>query len=267
MTQVRPENIYILMYIGGCGGEFLSQFVSQHSGFVKAKHNIGPANGYHLYYDPPVVLNSNAGDSKAVFPAHPFEDRSKPNKPKDGIIIPSEATWIAAICDTRYKRFFFLLFCIKTVLKRMATADVSAEFSEEIAHRYRRAWYYQYELDAWRNNNTIPNFREHMQRSYNLGIQGNMVIDKQNGKLHYDYSVDIGQLFFEDFNTEYAKLVNILGTDPLLGAQAAVADYHARNVALVEHYTGQNHQLLITGTDSQAWEIIYPVLAKFYRLV
>lgn len=267
MTRVRPENIYILMYTGGSGGEFLSQLISQHPGFVPSKHNIGSSNGYHVYYDPPIQLDPNANDQKAVFPAHPFDDRSKPNKPKDGIMIPPEATWIAALCDPAYKRFFFLLFCIKTMLKRMVSADVGVEFAEELSHRYRRPWYYQYELDSWRMDKTIPNFREQMQRLYSLGTQGSMYVDKQNGKLHYDHSVDIGQLFFGDFESEYAKLLDILGTQAIPNAHAAVADYHARNVALVEYHTGQNHQRLITGTDSQAWEIIYPVLAKFYRLV
>lgn len=267
MTLIRPDHIYILMYSGGCGGEFLSHLISQHPGFVTSKYNIGPSNGYHLYYDPPIQVDSQGSDLKAVFPAHPFDDRSKPNKPKDGIMIPPEATWIAALCDSSYKRFFFLLFCIKTVLKRMATADVGAEFAEEISHRYRRAWYYQYELDAWRQDKTIPNFREHMQQLYSLATQGSMAVDKQNGKLHYDHAIDIGQLFFGDFESEYAKLLDILGTQDIPGAHSAVADYHARNVAVVEYYTGQNHQRLITGTDSQAWEIIYPVLVKFYRLV
>lgn len=267
MTQVRPDNIYILMYTGGCGGEFLSQLISQHPGFVPSKHAIGPANGYHLYYDPPIHVDANGSDLKAVFPTHPFQSLSVPSKSQDGIIIPPEATWIAAVCDPAYKRFFFLLFCIKTVLKRMATADVSVEFAEEISHRYRRSWYYQYELDTWRDNKTIPNFREYMHQAYSLGTQGNMIIDKQNGKLHYDHSVDIGQLFFGDFESEYAKLLDILGTQAIPGARLKVTDYHARNVAVIEHYTGKNHQSLITGTDSQAWDVIYPVLAKFYRLV
>jgi hypothetical protein len=157
------------------------------------------------------------------------------------------------------------------MLKKMNTADVGVEFAEEISNRYRRSWYYQYELDAWRNNDPIPNFRMYMQQAYSLGIQGSMVIDKQNGKLHYDHSIDIGQLFFGDFKSEYAKLLNILGTQAIPGAQSAVADYHARNVAVVEsviaHCTGQDYQQLITGTDSQVWEMIYPVLVKFYRLV
>jgi len=267
MTQVRPENIYILMYTGGCGGEFLSQLISQHPGFATAKYNIGPSNGYHLYYDPPVQLNSGAGDSKAVFPAHPFDDRSKPNKPKDGIIIPPDATWIAAVCDPRYKRFFFLLFCIKTVLKRIPTSDLDAEFSEQIAQRYQRVWCYRYELDAWNNNIPIPNFREHMQLIYNLAIQGNMVVDKQNKKLYYDHSIDIGQLFFEDFDSEYTQLLNILGTQPLPGAQVQVANYHTRNLALIKHHTGTSAEQLISESDSRAWEIIYTMLVKFYRLV
>jgi hypothetical protein len=149
----------------------------------------------------------------------------------------------------------------------MATSDVSAEFAEEILHRYHRLWYYQYELDAWQDNKTIPNFREYTQQAYSLATQGSMHTDKQNGKLHYDHSVDIGQLFFGDFDTEYAKLVNLLGTQAIPGAQVSVVNYHARNIALVEHYTGVNYQDLITKTDNQVWEIIYPVLIKFYRLV
>ena len=267
MTRVRPDHIYILMYSGGCGGEFLSQLISQHPGFVTSKYSIGPSNGYHLYYDPPIQVDSQGSDLKAVFPTHPFQPRSNPSKPKDGILIPPEATWIAAVCDPAYKRFFFVLFCIKTLLKRMIAADVGAEFAEEISHRYRRAWYYQYELDAWRTNSPIPNFREHMQEVYRLGTQGNMIIDKQNGKLHYDHTVDIGQLFFGAFESEYDKLLAILGTQAIPGAHSAVAEYHARNVALVEYHTGVDYQRLITVTDTQAWEIIYPMLAKFYRLV
>jgi hypothetical protein len=267
MTQVRPENIYVLMYSGGFGGEFLTQLISQHPGFVTAKHKINLANGYHSYYDPPIQVDTNGNNLKAVFPAHPYEDRSKPSKPYDGIIIPPDAVRIAGVCDTRYKRFFFLLFCLKTMLKRMATADVGAEFSEEISHRYRRDWYYQYELDNWRNDKTIPDFREHAQQVYKLGVQGNLANDRRKGKLYYDYSVDIGKLFFEDFESEYANLLDVFGTQAIPEAHAAVADYHARNIALVEYHTGVNYQDLITGTDSQVWEIIYPVLIKFYRLV
>jgi hypothetical protein len=277
MIAVQPDQVYILSYIGGHCGEFICHWLSQHNEFVSAELKPGPNNGFHHFYGADVKFDPTAAPAKIIFPTHPDFTQGQPSKPANGIFVPESAHWITADSSTAYKKFYFVLYWIKTGLQKHPTATPAElavfnkfstggrlqepsirliQFFESLGNR-NREWYYNYEVEHWYSAQAIPDFRAHIRNMYKIG--GNPITTSPAN----EFAIDLDQLFFGNTAKEYERICDYFDIAPQ--SLEPLTQYHAKNVELVEHIVALPIDEFVALTHEQAWDRVYRALVALHR--
>jgi hypothetical protein len=274
LIAVRPDNVHLLIYLGGYGGEFIGYWLSQHPGCVPAIAESLPKNRYVHRFTQKFVISTalaTTSDDHVFFLSHPD------GKPKDattfnGIAINQIQDHSFIWCSHAYKKFFFLLQWIKMRLYKfnMMDIDTLGKWPSHIMNQFdqhhtladfrkyinNRSWFYQFELNSFRAGQTLS-----------------AVLDQADIEYHYYHLMDqcdhlprinLDQLMFGNTAQEHQRICEHFKLDYELAQPLtqSIQAYHQRNIEVAEKYLHMSVAQLLDLSDGKAWPVVEQALLR-----
>jgi hypothetical protein len=266
---VRPDLIYLIIYPGGYGGEFMAYWLSRHPGCVKSRVIPLKNNRYVWLFDHEIELDPASTCKDRLFLiTHPDSGtRSFNGVPGDQL-----NRCYLSCKNPAYRKFFFLLSWLK---QRLFKFPIITEFdelcSESEGWRYHpmrqftddrplnefqayiqyREWFYQCELDSFKN------------RQPNLDMLSRARAEYQySGIPQYEYTnlftIHIDQLMFDGDQSEHKRMCEHFGIDYESAHEMMTAMYlyHQRNLAVYRRYVDVPIDDFIDMSYEQAWPLV-----------
>jgi hypothetical protein len=256
----HPDHTYSLIYPGGYGGEFLCQWLGQHSGCVPVPITNLSNNRYVINFNN-IRLHPRAPESKLFLPGHNIFTGAAKNK-----FVPTSVNRIIGVRTSgAFQKFYFVLFAIKTILYKYSHATplnfaTPAQILEFFSVIQPRTEFYHHEFDAWLLNQPVLSIESVLYKKFNIACRADTITTT-------NFNIDLDQLFFGNLlgkTTEYERVCQHLGIPPDISLLPQLQHYHDRNVDLVSAVCGIPAQTLIEMSNEDAWSIILAACQRHF---
>ena len=274
LIAVRPDNVHLLIYLGGYGGEFIGYWLSQHPGCIPAIAESLPKNRYVHRFTQKFVISTalaTTSDDQVFFLAHP-DLRPKDAATFNGIAIDKIQDHSFIWCSRPYKKFFFLLQWVKMRLYKfnMKNIDVIGTWPSHIMNQFdqhhtlddfrkyinNRSWFYQFELNSFRADQSITTVADQVDIEYPY----------YHMMTQCDHlpRINLDQLMFGDTAQEHQRICEHFKLDYELAQPltASIQAYHQRNIEVAEKYLHMPVEQFLALSEKQASLVMEQALMR-----
>jgi hypothetical protein len=298
--QVHPDQTYLIMYVGGFGGEFMAYWLSQHPGCIKS-HAISLQNNryVHLFDRDFEITASSTCQDRLFLNAHPdiehiqvarstdsqnhcYISYADPAYKKSVSLLSWRPINLLNRCylscaDPAYRKFFFLMSWIKQRLFKFSiyprnsavdTSDVTRWYSHPL-----RQFTDQDFLDKFSKYINYRNwFYQFELDSFNADAGNLDMLTRANkefryfevGHPEYDhlFTINLDLLMFDNSANEHKRICEYFGIDY---SQAELliepmSQYHQCNLDLYSRYIDLPIDKFIGMSKEQAWPYVAAAL-------
>lgn len=248
---VHPKSVWLLVYPGGYCGEFIAWWLGLHPGCIHTgTRNVGKNRyvGQHKFN----YVYSDAGCKDFLFlTAHPSSVASKA-----GLVVSDPTQHIQLYAGKRTDRFYFLLYLVKTVFYKHTTLNPPFSVFPSVTHWNRfvqylngRTQFTSKEVECWLDNVPYRSADEIVRSAWNSSkTWASLEIQPQD--------INLDELFFGDYTQCYMSICDRLNLQPDSNLDHYIPEYHRRNIALVEKYTGMDLDQFLELDDSRALTVV-----------
>ena len=277
LYHVKPGKLNVIQYTGGKGGEFLCHWLNLDSTGQNLHTRFLPNNRFILpkFYRSSWQIDNNSSDQPMFYPCHPHLIDSKLKE----YINNGLANLFVLNSDTRYFRYYFFLFLIKTLfsknsnftlkhaIKKIELLNPPYNDPTQLTQTLGRPWHYTYEIDHYINQDIIPPFREAMPEIIDnriamgaLSADINHYTTRHYNKFHNINSIE---LYFGNTQQEYEKICAYGNLMPTQSVEH-VKSYVRKNIDLVEKYSELSFETFLNTNNESIKYLLYNMLEKHH---
>jgi hypothetical protein len=261
---VNPKSVFLIVYPGGYCGEFLAWWLSQHPGCVATQHYKIGKNRYSGRHPYNYILDETGTQDKLFLTGH-----WPSNISKNGVVVSDPAQHIYLYATEKYHRFFNYLYMIKTIFynyqvdkPQVVFKDKPLEWAEFVQSLNGQQTFIGAEMESWIHSrhglgivSWVEQYWERSSRYSRPSI---------SNKLNYD----ISPVFFNNGCLDFCQQLNVASSNEL---ESHIAEYHQKNLHLVESYAGMTVDEFLNLSADQAKAVvvqnIQSLLLKSHSLV
>jgi len=246
---IDPTCAKLLVYSGGRGGEFLGNLLNSHAECVHSDVIKLPTNRYLMKFDEPIEIAPTHNSKQIFLISHYYTHEHIPHN-----------NFVRLYNSPRYHPFYFLLFCLKTLLHRFYfDADrghcyllTEQQRNDMATQMTDRKWYYWHEAEAWLESRPADSIRTYLVKYFKQYGLGEFITPDQLTQP----IIDLDQLNFGNTAGEYTRVCRTWGLTPIPNMVDTIKEYHAKNMALVDKYLNCKLDVLLNAHLPVAHELI-----------